>query len=998
MKNTLIFLITEGIGLNKKWKGNYLKLANKPNINYLISGIYPWAVISNTKKQNKYSFSKTYDAVKRDVDANLYEMLYGTDEIKTYNDLIRESIESQTLQDLNVFNKLVERAETTGSANVHLFSLLSSNENKFNANNLYFVINVLLSKGLRPIIHLIADGQDERPFNFNKSIVKLSKFLTKRHTPIATIVGRNHVFTKNGHSYLENKHVFNYFETLCGIGDIRFTSGLEYANENLANKIMDADIKPAYNCLLKDIFISKNDSVMFLNSDADDFSALASMIRTEPKFEGIFISSLAPIYGVNVDALFYENPAAEYKNNLITNLIGDKEQNALVLGLNHKKGFINKFFGDIKHKNVDRKAISTSFCLTDKDYYFSAPKVLIDKVINEIGKYDVIFVHIPTIGEAAKSSNLKDLTFAIETFDKNLGRLINFCRATGNIIAFTSIYGASEKMLDKHLNIVPYNKNSPVPFVFTNGDISSKKTTSSFLGIYASTLTTLNMMSQDNRLYYHSLINHNFSKDKVEQSLFDAYDVWEEEFALPLIKNFEETRINFYSELSKDPQFMEEKKQYVVLKELIKIHEKILLTPDARKKLFKVMFDYMTYNKIDFVSNNLNYKKVLETLFDSEINLQKISKISNKFFDKKIWNTNFKRNELWVNKTKFDLIDAVDRKININKNEKTISRALQYYTPFLFFQKIQKSEREVLAKNDAYSIIKFYELVKDEVTNIFQEFIAPRVVEDEEDKDEEQIAVENKIYAISSYFAYFNEVLDLVEENKDNAALFNKRYMENMNHLKEKNKSYDDLDLFERPNVALNPLVNKIITVYKFFIKDVENHYRTSFQKLKKVSKKYDVNYNMKHSLALKSRIYEGEFLEDVDMEKQAELSEKFQKHFDIYKEFDNVSMDVEKSEIEIEFTSMSDEVEYDEEGKPIVIDNIDKEIRLRPEYDLTKIWVEKTKEEYMNVDNIKANVAIDAEKEVNLKRKFNYAKEKVINYNALSESWSKKIQNNHAN
>lgn len=995
MKNTLIFLLTEGIGLNKKWKGNYLKLAEKPNINYLISGIYPWALISNERKHDKNIFKKEYDAVKRDVDANFYEMLYGTKEIKTYLELFKECVENKNLQDLKVFDDLVQRSNTTGSKYVHLFAMLSDNQNKFNIDYIYFTINVLLLKGLKPVVHLISDGQEERPYNFNKSIVRFSKFLMKRHTPIATIAGRNHVFPKNGHGYLENKHVFNYFETLCGIGDKWFTNPLEYANENLANRIMDADIRPAYNSLLRNIFLSKRDSVLFLNADPDDFSSIAATIKSEPKFDGIYLSSLAPIFGTKVDSLFFENPVENFQENLLTNMISKKDGNALVLSLNHKKGFVNKFFGENhKNPNIDRKILSTSYCSSLREYYFSAPKVLIDKTIESIGKYDIIFVHIPTIAESAKTSDLKDLSFAIDAFDKNLGRLINFCKSTGNIISFTSAYGSAEKMLDKHLNIIPYNKNSPVPFVFTNGDLSSKKMKSSFVGIYASILASLNLLEDKSKLYYLSLINPNFSKNKIEDSLLDAYDVWKNDVATPLITNFEENRLNFYSEFSKDEQFFEEKKQYVVLKELVKINENILLTPEARKKLFKSMLDYMTYNKIDFVGFNLDIMKILQTLFNSEIDLQKLSKLSNKFFDKKIWSTNFTRNDKWVNKTKVGLFEMVNRSVNISKKQKTLQKVYDNFTPFLFFDKIKHAEIDVLKTNDAVAITKFYELIKDEVKDIYEKWVSPRISEEDEEKEADELAAEKALYPLASYYDHFNEVVELVEDNKENATAYNKKYLDSIKHLKSKHKNYDDIDIFERPDVALNPLVSKIIKIYKFYFKDIDNSYKLLFQNIKKVSNKYDNNYNLKYSIAQKSKVYDGEFLEDVDLTKQGEYKEQFIKQFEIFKEFDSQSIDIsEEEKMQDSVFDKEVEIEFDDEGNPIIVDNIDKNINTRPEYNLSEIWVEKRLEEYKDMEKFKANVVEEAESEINSKKKFDVAKEKVDNYNNMSENWKKEVQ-----
>lgn len=992
MKNTLVVLLTEGIGLNKKWKGNYLKLANKPNINYLVSGIYPWALISNTEKHNKNAFKKVYEAVKKDVDSNFYEMLYGTNEIKTYNDMFNECIEQKRIEELKVFEDLVNRSKESNSRHVHVFSTLSNNQNKFNENNLYYIVNVLIKKGLKPILHIISDGQDDRPYSFSKSIIRFKKFLLKRQTPIASICGRNNVFIKNGHTHLENRHIFDYFETLCGIGEKSFTSPLEYANENLANKTMDADIKPAYNSLLKNIFLQKNDSVMFLSNDPDDFSGLASMIKTEPKLQGIYFTSLSPIYGTNVDSLFFENPVENFNDKLITNFASKNELKSLVVALNHKKGFVNKFFGENKNENVERKAISTSFCSNNREYYFNASKLLIDKTIQSIGKYDVVFVHLPMIAEAARTSILKELTFAIETFDKNLGRLLNFCRATGSVVAFTSAYGQSEKMLDKHLNIVPYNKNSPVPFVFTNGDLSSKKMISNFKGIYASVSTTLELLKPEDEMYHMSLISHHFSKNKIGDALTDKYNAWLENIAKPLIENFEETRMNFYSEFSKDEQFLMEKKQYVILKEIIKLHEKILLTSEAREKIFNKMYEYVNYNNVDFIGNNINFKKMLETLFDSEINMQKLSKISNKFFDRKLWNSNFKRNDIWMKSVKFDLTPFATRTINIPKKEKYFHSIYDHYTPFLFFEKTKEAEMKVLEGNDAVAIYKFYDFIKPEVDEIYEKYIGNKITEDDEDLEPEQIEINKQLYDLGSYYEYFSEVCDVVKENKDSLNTFNKKYLESKKYLEEKNISYDDVDLFKKPNIALNSLVIKIIKIYKFYFKDKENKYKIEMQEIKKTSSKYDNNYNLKHSIALRSKAYDGEFLEDVDFNKQNEYHEEFQKHFNLYKEFDSVSIDVDEEEENV-FDFQDEGIDYDENGEPIIVDNIDKSIKIRPEYNKSDMWLAKRKEEILNNEDVKVNVIQDAENEINSKKKYIDAKKKVQNYNNLSEIWRRDFQ-----
>lgn len=991
MKNTLVFILTEGIGLNKRWKGNYLKLVEKPNINYLISGIYPWAIISNTKKIHKKILKKSFPAIKKDTDANFYEMLYGTDKIKTYLGLLNEKIESHELDKLPFFEKLKNRSNETNSKKVHLFALFSNNENKLNINNLFFVINALLINGLTPIIHLITDGQEERPFNFSKNIITFSKFLIKRNTPIATISGRNHVFIKKGHDFKENKHIQNYFETICGISNNFFETPLEYANENLANKVMDADILPAFNNLFKDCFIAKEDSLLFLNSDSDDFSTLAHTIKNNNKFKDIYISSLGKINGVELDNIMFDDPVKDFEQNLLTNLISKNNKNSLVLSLSHKKGFIKKFFGEANDKSTTKKVLKIDY-LHEADYYFNASKSLIDSAIDNIGKYDVIFLHCPMIAEAAKTSDLKKLTFAISTFDKNLGRLINYCKSTGNIIALTSAYGAAEKMLDKHLNIVPYNKNSCVPFVFTNGDLSTKKLNSNFFGVYSTVLATLGLLKEKNNQYYASLINNNFTKDKIGNLIKDSYEVWYKQTGYRLTKDFEENRANFYSEFLKDKDFLNEKKQYVALKELIKIHKKTLLTPEARQKIFKIIIDDLNYNKIDFIKDNFNFKKVLETLFDLEVSQQTLSKISNKFFDKKIWKTNYKLNDKWVNSIKFQLSSRFERQAKTlqTPNSKILESAYLNFFPYLFFEKIRKKEIEALETNDAYKIKEFYDDNQKILDDIFKKYVENKVIDFEDEEIEpEKIDEFIKISETSAYYQAFLESIKIVNSEIENFDFYNKKFKEKQEHLKQKNIDYSNLDIFDKPDIALNILTVKLLREYKFVFKNLDNQYQKTIFKHKKTETKYNNSYQNKVNLAHEAKVYEGEFLENIDLLKQKKLKTKFSNYVSLYKEFDFLELVNEKED-----SSQIDQTpEYDEDGNLIVVDNVDKNIRYNPESDLTKQWISKRIDEHKNVDNLKLNVTQDAEMHVKDKNQFRFAKKTARHYNLLSESWQKDIK-----
>lgn len=990
MKNTMIFLVTEGIGLNPKWKGNYLKISNKPNINYLISGIYPWAIVSNSTKNSKHKNSKKYRSVCRDTDLNFYQMLTGNRNFITYNKMFEKTISEKKLMDLKVFSDLKEHAEKHNNKIVHVFYMLSDAENHCKRDYFHYTLNALVKHGLKPKVHLVADGQDDKPYTFSDHIISFQKFARKRFIPIVTIAGRNHVFIKNGHHHLENAHAFDYFKTICGLGENSFRSPEEYASDALASKVLDADIEPSFSNVIVDYHLKDTDAVLFLDTDPDSFSCISSMIQTEPNFSNVFIASMTPIYGTKVDSLFFEQNI-DNESHHITKLMSEENKKTLVVSLNHKKGFINKFYGSNKLNNVERKAISTSFAQNEYDYQISASKVLIDKTIKNIGKYDLIIVHAPMVAEAAKTSDLRLLNFAIENFDKNLGRLINYCKVTGNIIAFASAYGTAEKMLNKKLNIIPYVKNSMVPFVFTNGDLSSKKLVSDFVGIHATVLVSLGISNINNSIETKSLITTGFNKDKIRDRLADNYEVWRDEFALKHIQEFEESKLNFYSEFNKDQDYINQKRQYIILKEILKLHEKIFTTPDSRKKMYKILLNYIEYNNIDFIGFPYNYTQMLTTLFDSEIKLQKLSKISNKFFDNKIWNTNIKRNSKWISKVKLEIEKTISRKIP----NREFSRMVKFFDKkidcFSYFERFMESETKIISTNDAYKICTFYDAVAEDVKSIYEQYVAPKIKNPDEEKDEEDLKNERQYQSLVSYYQYFLDVLDLINENRSRCEDFNKKYSENSKWFKS-----TETDVYKKEYSELNWLTKKIVIIYKGYHREMNSFYQSLGQDKKQKINRFNNQYSVKYNAYVASQTYEGEFLENVDLKKQDIFEKEFLEKVQNLHEFDYSTVDkpekIQEDDRYMEDVATSNVQEDSEEIK--LNKEIDKVVKAFPEYDLTEFWGKNRLEDIKQRNETSHNFLADVQNIISIDKKIKNAQNRINKYDNLSQTWKEKVDN----
>lgn len=979
-KNTLIFLSVDGLGLNQKWKGNCLKLADKPNINHLISGIYPWATLSNDSKTSKVNAKKEFTAVSTDIDKNFYQMLHGDKDVLTLNDKIKSLVESKEFINLKIFDDLSIHSMNYNSKNVHVFFMLSENGSHCNIDNFKYILNVLIKKGLNPLLHLIADGKEDKQFSFDKHLRQLNSFLIKRNIQVATISGRNFAHIKYGKDFTITENVYEYFKTICGIGNNKFENPIDYAKKSLFDKIKDQDIKPAFNSNINKYFLENNDSILFVDSDYDSYSCLLNLIKSDEKYKNVYVASTNPIYGNEVDSIMFSESGDVSKS--ITSIASDNNLNSLVLSFSHKKGFINKFYGFNKKENVVKKVIKTDYAKNCFEYIFAANKCIIDSAIKAIGKYDLVVLHIPTIAEAAYEGDLKLLKFAIENFDKNLGRLINYSRVTGSVITFTSPYGVSEKMLNKKLEIITYKKNSIVPFVFTNGDLSSKRLKSNFVGLYSTLLVTLGIKNLDNLILDRSLITSNYNKNIIRARLDDEYVVWKENLALPLIRDFEDNSLSLYADMHKSPDYINKKQQYIIIKEIIKLHEKLFTTPIARKELFDSLYEYVKYNNIDFENFKYDYNKAIMTLFDKEVKLISKSRFASRFFDSYVWRTHIKRNDRWFTKLKTEIEPSIVRSMPESKIKKMVNYLDVNIEPYQFFERLINSENKVLATNDAFKVIEFYENIKDEVADVYNKYFGSKVDSDDELKLVDDVVKSNPDFdRIVAYYESFLEVLMFIEDHKDKASLYNQKYEENIQILGKN----EIIDVYETNIYELNFMVRKIVNIYKGWKRSVSIINKEAYRSINKEINKYDNKYNRRYENAFNSIAYEGEFFENVDLENQEYYETLMNEKVRNVGFFDDPTIDVEENKEELILFS-----DFDGDDD-IVVDEIEPVISVKSVDDKTLVWNKKRNEEKANIDNISNNISLEAENAVFDDKKQRVSREKLVKYRNLSNVWYKK-------
>ncbi|MEF9984930.1 MAG: hypothetical protein RSA40_00740 [Malacoplasma sp.] len=979
MKNTLVFLNIEGIGLNPKWKGNYLKLVEKPNLNYLISGLFPWSIITNDKPGKKNIINT---CVSKDIDKNFSQTILGSKTFKTVSEQMDSLVQEKNLLNLDIFNKIQKHCKEHNSYS-HLFFLLSSNTFHIKKNHIKLVINALLKKGVKVVLHLIADGRDCIPYSFYEEVDNFFKFCLKRKVAIVSITGRENVFIKIGHSYDDCDHVQDYFKHIVGLGDNGFESPILYAKECLFNKVDDALIPSAINKTIYKNFIEENDSIVLLDYDSDVYSSLLYLLNdaVHGKFQNLHVASMSKIYGhINHDT-FFDNHNLETS---LPNIVAQNDMKSLVVSLPHKKGFIEKYYGNKENPNIDKKSIKLKDTNSYNDYIFNANKLLIDKAINSVGKYDFIIIHNPIIAEIAKFGDLKLLKTAVEIFDKNLGRLMNFLTAGGNCLALASSYGAIEKMINKKSALTPYNKKSPTFFVINNGNASSKALNSNFCSIYSTLLTFLGI---DNHSEKNSLISQNYNQKNMNKRYIADFNVWKNSVASPLINDFMTNKMSLYNDMEKDNVYLAEKQNYIVLKEMLKINDRISTTSKSRKKIYDYLLEYTRYNNIDFEGFKYDLSKILMTMFDDEILQSKPSKLSRHFLEDNILLKKIRKTNRWIKKIKLNNNPITIRKAKNKAYESVDNAIMKNFEPHLFFEKYFASETEIFETNSAVNLVNFYSSMRDEVYDVFNTYFYPKIkmltIEDDYDDstdiiEETQESMPQRYFKIYSYMKTFDEIISIVESQWENAPFFDEKISE-VYHSIDKSKSIYDYKSFQ-----INKLLREILSIHNMWVNGCKIHMKISNSKVRQIASNFNVKYSREINQKINSYVYDGEFLESIDLSSQKILKEKMGNKIKKVGLFDNPSIDksVDENISMAEMNNYSDTNYIDVEIEPV---------RTRTIYNKSQEWkasriVESPTSERDESSMLFENVV----QEIQKNRKV-YDSEKIIEeYFKNSKLWSK--------
>ena len=448
-----MLIILDGYGLNEEIKGNAIKAANTPNLDYYFAN-YPNTVLSASGR-----------------DVGLLDGQMGNSEVGhinigagriVYQDSLRitESIEKGEFFRKKELLGAMEHCKNNGTA-LHLLGLLSDGGVHSLNTHLYALMKLAKDCDLEEVyIHCILDGRDVPPASAINYIEELEEKIKEIGIgKIATIMGRYYAMDRDS---MWDRVKLAYAAMANGEGEFA-QNPKEAILSSYNRKEYDEFIKPKV-ILEKGKpvgTVNENDIIIFFNFRGDRAREITkAFILKDEEFEfferkrGYF-----PVYFVSMteyDANF-KNVSVVYKPIAIVNGLGEYISKLgykqLRIAETTKYAHVTFFFNggvEEKYEGEDRVLIPSPKVDTfDMKPEMSAYEIT-DEVIKRIKakKYDLIILNYANGDMVGHSAKMEPTRIAIETVDKCVSKVVSAVREQEGTVIITADHGNAEQLIN----------------------------------------------------------------------------------------------------------------------------------------------------------------------------------------------------------------------------------------------------------------------------------------------------------------------------------------------------------------------------------------------------------------------------------------------------------------------------------------------------------------------------------------------------------------------
>jgi 2,3-bisphosphoglycerate-independent phosphoglycerate mutase len=454
----VLLVVMDGVGLRKETEGNAFKQADTPNLGRLMA------------KQGFAKLEASGPAV------GLPEGYTGNSEVGHLHlgagrkipqrlTRINEAIGKKELRKKEALKQALDRAEDNGTT-VHFAGIISDGGIHGHLDHLKALLEISSEYDVKVKIHCFTDGRDVAPKSAEKFLGQIEEWTEEFGGEIATVMGRYYSMDRD-HNW-ERTH--KAYDAMAEAKGFEFSDPREAVRKTYNEGDYDYFIQPS---------VSKNyegmtdqDEVVFYNFRADRERQIE-----EELVEDVDSDKYDEPVHPNFTSMFryeheIENPAI-FEKQIVENTLGEKIEEAglsqLRVAESQKRPHVTFFFNgqrELKFEHEERH-----FVESDKIKAYDQKPEMHAQDITEVvldsldeGEKEFILLNFANCDLVGHTGDMDAAVIAVETVDKNIGRLAEKVRETEYSMLITADHGNCEDMGTEDSPNTSHTTN-PVPLI-----------------------------------------------------------------------------------------------------------------------------------------------------------------------------------------------------------------------------------------------------------------------------------------------------------------------------------------------------------------------------------------------------------------------------------------------------------------------------------------------------------------------------------------------------
>ncbi len=472
VKNGVVGIILDGVGLRDESEGNPMKVAKMPFFNKLMAEFPNTAIYA----------SEEYVGLPKGQMGNseVGHINLGAGRV-VYQDYMRinNAIKDGTLAKNEILDGIFERVITNKTA-LHFAGLVSDGGVHSSIEHLKYLLRLAVSAGVKNIyVHCFTDGRDTKPDSGSHFVSEIETELGKLGVgKIATIVGRFYAMDRE-ERWNRTEVAFDLMVSAVGTR----TSGIYDAFQKTYERKISDEFMPPF-VIGGYEGMHDGDEIFFFNFRPDRmrqistaFASKSFLCFSRKEFPHIRASAMCRYDEMQSNLPYVFGPDIP-KNTLSERLskVGCKQ---LKLAETTKYAHVTYYFnGGVEkaYRGEKRMLVESKFVDNFADFSQMRAMEIANIAAEECAKqiYDFVLINFSNGDMVGHTGNFNAAVSALETLDKALEKTVTSAMSAGYTVIITADHGNIEDMRTENGRSTTHTTNL-VPFIITDKTVKMKR-------------------------------------------------------------------------------------------------------------------------------------------------------------------------------------------------------------------------------------------------------------------------------------------------------------------------------------------------------------------------------------------------------------------------------------------------------------------------------------------------------------------------------------------